>query len=65
MNFQPKDNCKHCGYPITWADQKYTFAKLLSSGYDKDTIKLIGRSHLKCAKKFIKEQNIAKTQVKP
>lgn len=53
------NTCKHCNREVTRADQKYAFVNLQINGYDKQTLKSIFPSHLKCAKQYLKENNIA------
>ncbi len=52
--------CKHCHRPVTWEDQKYAFNNLLINKYAAEVLKPIFPSHLKCAKKHIKDNKIAK-----
>lgn len=53
-------NCKFCNRPVTWDNQKYTFRHLQYAGHSIDVALLTSPSHIKCAKKYIKDNKIQK-----
>lgn len=57
------NKCKYCNRLITWADQKYAFGHLQLAGYSVEILKPILPSHLKCAKQWIKDNNVQKSNV--
>ena len=49
----PKTRCKGCNYPITWAEQRRQYGRLLRRGLSTDHAKAAGPRCQKCMTKYL------------